>query len=495
MSTFKDYLVHFFKGTDKLLVLYCMLASGFGILSVYSATMRLTNNYLLGMPRDATIMILAVVVGFIIATIISLVDYDIICKLWPIWAALGVGLMVVVILFGVAVSTGREDARIWINLGLFYFQPSELVKVFFIITFSVHLDKVRYELNKIRNLVPLLLHALIPFVLVHISGDDGSAIIFLMIAFIMLFVAGLNWKYIVGAIALVAAAIPLLWTNMSEFQKQRFVVLWDPAAYPQTAYQQTLGLSAIANGGLIGKGLFHGTYTQSGSIPVAESDMIFTVICEELGLIGGLVALAILVAIMFRIIRDGNQSIAGPAHPLCYGIASMVGIQTLINIAMCLRIGPVIGITLPFFSAGGSSTLCLYAGIGLILSVYHPLPVQRGARNQRGLRPETGGRQRAKGQLQSHPEASQGQGESGEKGTGLPAAARQRPNAQPDLLQRPPAADAWKSEELQTVEAEVTVPNKFHKDSRKLLTDAGSFRLFVRASAEKRNSFKAIFSS
>ena len=370
MSTFKDYLVHFFKGTDKLLVLFCMLASGFGILSVYSATMRLTNNYLLGLPRDATIMILAVVVGFIIATIISLVDYDIICKLWPIWAALGVGLMVVVILFGVAVSTGREDARIWINLGLFYFQPSELVKVFFIITFSVHLDKVRYELNKIRNLVPLLLHALIPFVLVHISGDDGSAIIFLMIAFIMLFVAGLNWKYIVGAIALVAAAIPLLWTNMSEFQKQRFVVLWDPAAYPQTAYQQTLGLSAIANGGLIGKGLFHGTYTQSGSIPVAESDMIFTVICEELGLIGGLVALAILVAIMFRIIRDGNQSIAGPAHPLCYGIASMVGIQTLINIAMCLRIGPVIGITLPFFSAGGSSTLCLYAGIGLILSVY-----------------------------------------------------------------------------------------------------------------------------
>lgn len=370
MSTFKDYLVHFFKGTDKLLVLFCMLASGFGILSVYSATMRLTNNYLLGMPRDATIMILAVVVGFIIATIISLVDYDIICKLWPIWAALGVGLMVVVILFGVAVSTGREDARIWINLGLFYFQPSELVKVFFIITFSVHLDKVRYELNKIRNLVPLLLHALIPFVLVHISGDDGSAIIFLMIAFIMLFVAGLNWKYIVGAIALVAAAIPLLWTNMSEFQKQRFVVLWDPAAYPQTAYQQTLGLSAIANGGLIGKGLFHGTYTQSGSIPVAESDMIFTVICEELGLIGGLVALAILVAIMFRIIRDGNQSIAGPARPLCYGIASMVGIQTLINIAMCLRIGPVIGITLPFFSAGGSSTLCLYAGIGLILSVY-----------------------------------------------------------------------------------------------------------------------------
>jgi len=369
MSNFRHYLAHFWKGTDKLLMLFCFLASGYGILAVYSATKRVTTNTLMGLPRDAAIMIFAVLVGMLIAIIISLVDYDILCRLWPVWAVAGIGLMILVLIIGQAVSS-REDARTWINLGIIYFQPSELVKVFFIITFSVHLNAVKEQINNILQLGLLLAHAMVPFVLVHLSGDDGSALIFLIIAFVMLFVAGLDWKYIVGAVVLVAAAIPLLWMHMSEFQKQRFVVIVNPEAYPQTAYQQTLGLSAIANGGLFGRGLFHGTYTQSGSIPVAESDMIFTVICEELGLIGGLLAMAVLAAIIFRIIVDGNQSIFGPAQPLCYGIASMIGIQTLINIAMCLRIGPVIGITLPFFSAGGSSTLCLYVAIGIVLSVY-----------------------------------------------------------------------------------------------------------------------------
>ena len=295
MSKIKDYIVHFFKGTDKLLALLCMITSALGVVMVYSAT-RYSLSGAGGLTRDARTMIIAIVIGLTAAMVISFVDYDIICRVWYVWAVLGVGLMILVQLIGVA-PDARADARTWINLGIFYFQPSELVKIFFIITFSVHLNYVRDEINKLKNVVLLMLHALVPFGLVAISGDDGSALVFMIIAISLLFVAGINWKYILGAIALVAAAIPLLWFKMSEFQKQRFIVIVNPDRYPNTAYQQKLGLNAMRNGGFLGSGLFRGTYTQSGSIPEGENDMIFTVVGEEAGILGCIIVLLLIAAV------------------------------------------------------------------------------------------------------------------------------------------------------------------------------------------------------
>ena len=368
MGNIKDYFVYFWKGTDKLLLFLCLLASSAGVLMVTSATWHTMKEGAL-IPRDSVAMIVAVLMGLIIAMVISFIDIDIFAKSWYIWGALGIILMVIVLLFGEAPSN-RTDARTWINLGFFLFQPSELVKIFFVTTFAVHLDAVRDELNRVRNVALLVLHALIPFVLVAISGDDGSALVFLFIAFAMLFIAGIKWQYIVGVFALAAAAIPLLWFQLNDFQKQRFIVIVDPEKYPATAYQQNLGLQALSNGGILGKGLFKGPYTQSGAVPVSESDMIFTVIGEELGILGCVAAIALIGVVIFRILRDAKAAIAGPAQYIGFGIASMIAIQTFINIAMCLRIGPVIGITLPFFSAGGSANLSLYIGLGLIFSIY-----------------------------------------------------------------------------------------------------------------------------
>lgn len=368
MGNVKDYLSYFWKGTDKLLLFLCLLASSCGVLMVTSATWHTMKEGAL-LPRDSIAMIVAILMGLIIAMVISLIDIDIFAKSWYIWGALGIILMVIVLLFGEAPSN-RSDARTWINLGFFLFQPSELVKVFFVTTFAVHLDRVRDELNRVRNVALLVVHALIPFVLVAISGDDGSALVFLFIAFAMMFIAGIKWQYIVGVFALAAAAIPLLWFQLNDFQKQRFIVIVDPEKYPATAYQQNLGLQALSNGGFLGKGLFKGPYTQSGAVPVSESDMIFTVIGEELGILGCIVAVILIGVIIFRIIHDAKTAIVGPAQYIGFGIASMIAIQTFINIAMVLRIGPVIGITLPFFSAGGSANLCLYIGLGLIFSIY-----------------------------------------------------------------------------------------------------------------------------
>ena len=304
MGNIKDYLVYFWKGTDKLLLFLCLLASSAGVLMVTSATWHTMKEGAL-LPRDTIALIAAVLIGLAIAMVISLIDIDIFAKSWYIWGSLGIILMVIVLLFGEAPSN-RADARTWINLGFFLFQPSELVKIFFVTTFATHLDAVRDELNRVRNVALLVLHALIPFILVAISGDDGSALVFLFIAFAMLFIAGIKWQYIVGVFALAAAAIPLLWFQLNDFQKQRFIVIVDPEKYPATAYQQNLGLQALSNGGLLGKGLFKGPYTQAGAVPVSESDMIFTVIGEELGVLGCIAAIALIGLVIFRIIRDAK---------------------------------------------------------------------------------------------------------------------------------------------------------------------------------------------
>lgn len=365
----KDTVVHFIKGTDKLLLILCLLASTFGVLCVYSAT-RYTISDKISFPRDARTMIVAILLGLFLAAIISLIDYDIICKLWPVFAVGSIVLMILVMLVGVG-PPSRPDSKVWLNLKIFYFQPSELVKIFFIITFSTHINAVKNNINKIGTLALLVIHALVPTLLVMKSGDDGSALVFMGIAAIMLFVAGISWKYILAVVALIVTAVPLLWFKfMNDFQKQRFIVIVDPEAYPDTAYQQNMGLSAIEQGGFLGTGLFKGAYTQSHSVPESSNDFIFTVIAEEFGTLGCIIALGLILAIIFRIIRNGKKSVFNTSTLMCYGIASMIAIQVIINVAMCLRLGPVVGITLPFFSSGGSSSLCLYIGLGLIFGVY-----------------------------------------------------------------------------------------------------------------------------
>ncbi|MBR6512128.1 MAG: FtsW/RodA/SpoVE family cell cycle protein, partial [Clostridia bacterium] len=208
MVSLKNSIVHFLKGTDWILLTLALIVSVFGTLMVYSAKLHTVTS---GIPRDALVMVIAAGLGLVAAIIMSLIDHDIFCKLWVLWAVIGVGLMLLVMSpLGVAPPT-RPDSQIWIKLGFFYFQPSELVKVLFVITFSTHLAKVKEDINKPLNILLLGIHALVPTLLVMKSGDDGSAAVFICIALAMIFMAGISWKYILAAVILVGAAIPLLW--------------------------------------------------------------------------------------------------------------------------------------------------------------------------------------------------------------------------------------------------------------------------------------------
>lgn len=370
MNSFSSAIKNAFRETDFLLLFLCFLTSAFGILMVTSATMPdLTEGQ--SLSRDASTMLLAVGAGFAVALAVSFIDYNIILRLYPLIAGGCLLLMAATLVWGVGPAE-RQDAKTWLAIGSrFYFQPSELLKIGFLITFSVHIERVRDRLTQLRHILLLAAHAAVPVGLVAISGDMGSALVFLVIFIVMMFIAGVQLRYFIVGGALVVAALPAVWTFVFDaIQKERFLGLVYPERYEDIMYQQMKGMQAIRGGGLFGQGLFHGALTQAGVVPESENDMIFTVIGEEAGFLGCMAALVLLLLLMLRITRTGISSRLTSTRLLCFGLAAMIAGQTVINIGMCLVIFPVIGITLPFFSAGGSSNLCLYLGVGLVLSIY-----------------------------------------------------------------------------------------------------------------------------
>lgn len=360
-----------YRETDKILLLLCVAASALGVLIVSSATMFEAEQGS-WLSRDGLTMLLGVLLGLTAAIIISFIDYNLIFKLVPLIAGVCLLLMFATLAVGVG-PPARPDAKTWLVLGStgLYFQPSELLKIGFIITFGMHIELVQDRLSQFKHIVFLCLHAIVPIGLVIVSGDMGSALVFMIIFVVMMFFAGVGLRYFLIGIAGVCALLPFAWKYvLDDIQRNRFLGLLYPELYEDIMYQQEVGMAAIRNGGLLGQGLFNGEYTQAGIVPESKNDMVFSAFAEELGFIGGFVALALLVAIAAKLVYNGRKSRNNAASLMCYGMSAMIAGQMIINIGMCLMLLPVIGITLPFYSAGGSSNLCLYIGIGLMLSIY-----------------------------------------------------------------------------------------------------------------------------
>ena len=366
----KQTVFSLIKGTDLLTLLTALAASLYGLICVYSATYSsLTSGKIIS--SDVRTMIISVIGGLIIALVLSNIDYESISKFWPIIAAGCVGLMIFTLFFGVA-PPARPDSKCWIDLKIFYFQPSELLKVGFIISFSYHLDLVKDKINKIKTIIPLVIHGMIPIGLVILTGDAGSALIFLVMFIGMLFFARVNIGYFIAGICAIFVAFVLAWkTNIiNGIQRQRIIALFYPEQYADAMYQQTNGKIAMGSGGLFGQGFLQGDMTQSGAVPVNESDMILTVAAEEFGFIGTAVSLLLLTFIIIRIVKIGMSARDNAGYLMCSGIAVMLFAQVVVNVGMELSLLPCIGITLPFFSAGGSSSLCVYIALGVELSIY-----------------------------------------------------------------------------------------------------------------------------
>lgn len=354
----------FIRETDKVLFSICVFASLYGCLAVYSAT-----RYI-GSSRPVLVQGLSLILGIIVAAVISTVDFEKFIKHWFVVALLG--LIPVILTFFIGFAPKGTDDKAWLDLGFTTFQPAELLKVCFIITFSAHLNKIKDKVNKPKYLIPLCLHGAFPVVLIHFQGDDGTALVFAAIMLAMMWAAGVSWKYFVAALGAAVVASPVIYFFiMNDDQRQRVISVFDIESDIKGAtYQQYRGRMALANGGFSGQGLFKGTLTRVGGVPEGQNDFIFVSIGEELGFIGCIIVLLLLAAICVKCLLIAKDCQKDSGKYIAVGIFGMLFAQILMNIGMCVALLPVIGVTLPFFSAGGTSLVCTYLSVGLLLSVY-----------------------------------------------------------------------------------------------------------------------------
>lgn len=359
----------FFSGLDYATIIPAVIASAYGLMLVYSATYSSLNGKKISSSLLA--MFITVAGGIAAAIILSRINYEVISKLWPVIAVGCVLLMILTFFIGVAPSD-RDTAKSWIKIGSFTIQTSELMKVGFIISFSYHLDLVKDKINKIKVILPLVVHGLIPIGLCILTGDAGSALIFMIMFIGMLFMAKINIGYfIAGFCGIIVAFMAALKLNIiSGIQRQRIVALFYPDKYEDVMYQQTNGKIAIGSGGLFGQGFLHGKMTQSGAVPVNQSDMILTVAGEEFGFVGAMAVILLLTILILRVITVGLKARDNVGYLMCMGVSIMLFAQLLVNVGMELSLLPCIGITLPLFSSGGSSSLSIYLALGIVLSVY-----------------------------------------------------------------------------------------------------------------------------
>ena len=356
------------KYSDKILWALVLMSAVYSLLLVGSVS-RGGINFL---PTQA----LSVLIGILAAGFMQMLDYRYILKYSKWIGIVCIGLIVYTFFAGVAVEGSMGvNARAWIKLpGGITFQPSELVKIGFILTFSSHISylKKNMKLDDFKSIMFLVGHALIPVVLTHFQGDDGAAIMFLCIAFTMAFTSGIKLRYFVLAIVLGVLFIPIAWNFvLADYHKQRILCQMNPEADPlNMGYQQIQGKLSIGSGGIFGQGLFRGWRVENGVVPIQESDFIFSVAGEELGFIGCILIVLILFFIILRIGIIALKSNTTEGFLICSGFLGLIMFQTIFNLGMCLSILPVMGVTLPFFSAGGSSAACLYFAIGIIQNVY-----------------------------------------------------------------------------------------------------------------------------
>lgn len=361
MRSFFSGIADYIRECDKLLLFLCTGATLFGCVAIMSA----------GSTSQFLMQVIALFLGLIIALIVSKIDYSVYKKVWPLVAL--VGLAPVFLTFFIGYAPDGTDDKAWLLLpGNISFQPAELLKIMFIVTFSLHLSAVKEKINKFYNIILLCIHGAFPVILIHFQGDDGTALVFLFIFLAMMFAAGIKIRFFVIAFAAIAVAVPIAFMYiMNEDQKTRILSLFDiESDLLGSGWQQWRGRVALANGGAFGKGLFEGDLVQSGSIPEGYNDFILTSIGEELGFIGSIAVLLLLVAICVRVLYVSHKARDNMGSYICIGVFGMLFAQMIINVGMCISWLPVIGVTLPFFSAGGTSLCCLFCGIGLVLSVY-----------------------------------------------------------------------------------------------------------------------------
>lgn len=353
---------NFVKNMDFWLLAFTAAAAIFGMVMISSAGGENGAKYVIVQSS-------ALIVGAVGICLLMFLDYEYLSNISRYLSLVGLILLILVLIPGI--GKVHNGARSWFEFGLVNLQPAEIAKIIFIIAFAKQLSEYDTRINEPKNVAKLLGFGLVPMVLILVQPDFGTGSVFAVVLAAMLFAAGISIKYILAGVTAIAAMCPLMWFFvLQDYQKSRIITVFNPESDPAGAgYHVLQSKQAVGSGRIFGAGLYKGSSQINNILPERHTDFIYSVVCEELGIIGAVLVIALMCAIIIRCLYIGMNARNSLGRYMCVGVAAMLAFQTFENIGMCIGIFPVTGITLPFFSYGGSSLLTTLLAIGLVLSV------------------------------------------------------------------------------------------------------------------------------
>ncbi len=354
----------FCREADMLLFCLCVAASLFGLVLVFSAVQTSAHPL-----RYVAVQGAAMMIGMALFILLSVLDIYDLSDYWKLLLVFNILFAASTFFFGKEINGNRS----WILLPFIGIsvQPAEVVKVTFILLLARQMYSLRDRISSPLSVGFVCAHFALMAGIIWVASDDmGMVLVYFFIFVCMAFVSGAHLLWFLAGAGVLAAGGSFVWRHLTDYQKMRILVVIDDNLDPLgIGYQAARSKLALGGGQLTGQGLFNGTQTQKGMLPEKQTDFIYSVAGEELGMVGCVLIILLLSAIILRCILVAVRARNGMGSLVCVGVAAMYLFQTFENIGMCVGLTPVIGITLPFFSYGGSSIVTMFAAAGLVSSV------------------------------------------------------------------------------------------------------------------------------
>lgn len=369
MHRYLEELKDFSKKGDMFLLVLALIVASFGLVAIASATSadKFDGNF-----RYIAVQSVSICLGVLVYAVVSSIDLDFLSE--HRLAMVVFNCMLLLMLLSPLGTDNDSGNRSWIDLGVINVQPAEICKITYILIMASVMSSHQNRISHPVSVAHMLLHlGLLVGLNLVVSSDMGVSLIFVFIFIGMTFAGGVSLWWFAAAMTGIAAMAPILWQFLDTYQRNRIRILFDDSIDPQginERYHSNMNLKSLTGGGLTGQGLFNGNRTQGGNLFAQHTDYIFSSMGEELGFIGCVVIMLMELAIIARCVYVGVRCQDYMRRLVCFGAASALMFQVMINVGMCIGVMPVIGLTLPLISYGGSSVVTIFAMLGLVSGAY-----------------------------------------------------------------------------------------------------------------------------
>ena len=369
MHRYLEELKDFSNKGDMFLLVLALIVASFGLVAIASATSadKFDGNF-----RYIAVQSVSICLGVLVYAVVSSIDLDFLSE--HRLAMVVFNCMLLLMLLSPLGTDNDSGNRSWIDLGVINVQPAEICKITYILIMASVMSSHQNRISHPVSVAHMLLHlGLLVGLNLVVSSDMGVSLIFVFIFIGMTFAGGVSLWWFAAALTGIAAMAPILWQFLDTYQRNRIRILFDDSIDPQginERYHSNMNLKSLTGGGLTGQGLFNGNRTQGGNLFAQHTDYIFSSMGEELGFIGCVVIMLMELAIIARCVYVGVRCQDYMRRLVCFGAASALMFQVMINVGMCIGVMPVIGLTLPLISYGGSSVVTIFAMLGLVSGAY-----------------------------------------------------------------------------------------------------------------------------